>query len=259
MTDERWRPGMPLTQEMKDKRAATMRAGGRKKKGARPSGRAVPSRPRGTEPAPRRQAVAGMPAKMVGKIEELVGGCLGLVEGGIVWGARRVTYEETREVEVAAKEPGGPPEIALEKTGRTFPAFDDATLEADKLEAWERDELAIALTAEMLRYPRLRALLIKLVEMQDRTTLPMILTLIALPRLIRHGRLPAEFEQFVEAARETARKKHAEGRGARAIDEPAPAPPSPSASSNGQALPPIPDEETLERELAASRVAPVAP
>jgi hypothetical protein len=162
MAERAWKIGDPLTPEMREKRRATIAAGGRKKKGtARPGDTAVPSRKPERDAAPRRSPVAGVPVGIVVKIEALVSQAVQVLEGGVLWGMRRAMVDEMREVSVASTTPGAPSETILEPTGRQFRAFSDELLEADRLADWEREMLAEALVAEMLRYPRLKAFLIR--------------------------------------------------------------------------------------------------
>ena len=102
-------------------------------------------------------------------------------------------------------------------------AVSDETLDLDKLEPWELRWLSEELTDELLRYPRLRAWLLKMVEFEERSSLPLCVAPLALPRMVRHGMMPAEFKDMISAFHDTARKAHpVRGRPALVTPEPEP-------------------------------------
>lgn len=217
---------MPLTPDMQAKRRDSLAA----RRGA-PAGTPAPvaARPRRErDAAPRGRAGAVLPDRMVRKIEELIAEVLGGVQGTALFVAHRTLT---------------PPD----------------ELDQDALEDWERGLVAQAITAEALRYPRVRDFLVRLVDLRSRTTLPTVLMIVAAPRLLRHGIIPVEFGAMVEAAREAARKA------ARAprrdpVGDPSPpaAAPAPdramSASGNGTGE--VPPLDELERTVGEVGSAP---
>lgn len=211
----KWRPGMPLTPEMRAKRERT-RAESKAARHGKPT--AVPSR------APRRQAAPRktggvVPDRMVRKIERFVAKVLTGIEGGAFF--------------------------AIHRTAKPPDAFD-----ADKLEEWERDMLAEAITEEAVRYPRARAVLVRLVELDERSSIAQAVSIIAAGRMLRHGKIPPEFAELVQAMRDAARKAR---RAPRPREEPMAA--QAIAASDGETTTPTTELEEFAPEPEAAQTA----
>ena len=164
-----------------------------------------------------------LPAKLRGKCVDLVEKLVQGAEAGAVWGARHATapvYQLDAEGQPALTNDGRP--IIIGKVR----AITDETIDLDKLEDWERRWLSEELTDELLRYPRLKAWLLKMVEFEERSSLPLCVATLALPRMVRHGMMPPEFKDMISAFHDTARKAHpVRGRPALVAPEPEPAAP----------------------------------
>lgn len=237
-----WKPGMPLSPEQKEKRRQTManKRGTKSAGGARPQPvKRAPSQPRQAAPS---RSVSGISGKLLKRIEDLVGLVVGLGESGTMAIAKKITVVDEEKNE----------EGKVIRRSAPRRAYTDEAAKADALEEWEREMIAEALTSELLRYPKVRDLLIKAVEVQDRGTLPTVIALVAMPRMIRHGLLPGELEEIIKGMREAARKARASGR--RSLIEPVPTPsgPPPATHQNGNGAGLGPSAEELERELAGA-------
>lgn len=173
-------------------------------------------RPPGKRPqqfAPNRGAtIAGVTAKVRASMVEVVEEGLQLVEFGVY--------------------------IPLHIMVTPRDAFD-----GDKLEGWERNLLAETLVDEGLRYPRIKGWLLKAVELRTRSSLPMVVMVLALPRLAAHGVIPNELTGLVSDLREAVKASRRQ-RVVDAADQPAQTPPRPY-ESNGADGPPLGEPEQL--------------
>lgn len=201
-----WRIGDPLTDEMKAKRAAKIEANRAAKAAGKPPKPAKPRKPH-REAAPVRTP-SGVTAKMRVAVIKLVGHLIGAIDGSAAWAMARVerpiyaTDPATGEIMVDAEK-----RAIIEGKVR---AISDETIAADRLEDWERDYLAEELTDEFLKYKALRMFLIRMVDLQEKSSLPMCVIIISLPRLVRHGIVPEAFTALIKDATDAARKaRHA--------------------------------------------------
>lgn len=221
-----WKFGDPPTEEMKAKAAEGRRNSIKNKKTAK-SRPPRPARPR-LETAPTR--VGGtVSEKMRRKIVSLLARVIQGVDATAVWTMRRME-RPVYAIDVTTKK------IMLDERKRPIiegkvRAVSDETINADRLEEWERNWLAEELVNELIQYKRVRTFLVRMVELEERSSLPMCVTILALPRLARHGILPAEFSEMIEGLREAARRARHAPRSSEPITPPAPEPEIPSAAA----------------------------
>lgn len=173
------------------------------------SGKAARKGGRGPRPvqerAPVRTTLVGAPAQR--KVAELVEFAIGSSEMVAMWVLHQTVASEVRLAKDVTPEMLEPDQRQRYETLRAAHAQLRKDLELDKLEKWEQAYLASALTDEAFRYPRVKAWLIRIADMADRTTLPMVLMLIAAPRLARHGVVPNELVDLLAGARESAKRQ----------------------------------------------------
>lgn len=195
------------TPEAKAKAAETRRRNSEARKaGKTPRPPRPAAKPR-LETAPVRTAGV-VTEKMRRKMVSIIARVVKLTEGTALWTMKRAERPVYAIDAVSGK-------VLLDEKKRPIidrkvRAVSDETIAADRLEEWEQVWLAEELTNELIKYKRLRTFLIRMVELEERSSLPMCVTIIALPRLARHGILPSEFQGMIEEMREAARKaRHA--------------------------------------------------
>jgi hypothetical protein len=165
--------------------------------------------------APAAPTPAAVPEKMRKKIAEMiVAPTLGLAAATGFFVARRVTAPA-----VPMKEDGtGPAVTELEYAGmvQAWREGETRAFKDDELEKWERDWIADELTTELVRYPRVRALLLQLVAIAERGGLAQAVSVVIAWRMIRHEMIPAD---FLELAREAVTEMRDNARKARGVKD----------------------------------------
>lgn len=220
-----WRFGDPLTDEMKAKMAEGRRRSAEAKRKGKPPKQKAARAPR-PETAPVRPGPGGLAEKTRGKIVKLVFRLLAPPDMAAAWVMRRMTKPvyKTNEEGVILTDDKGRPLI----DGRVR-SFTDEAIDRDRLEEWERYWLADELTNELIKYKKVRAFLLKAIEFEDRSSLPMCVMVIAVGRMMNHGMIPPGFAEMVKDARAAAAKSHPVPRQLREPDEEPAEPPIPES------------------------------
>ena len=200
-----WKFGDPMTEEMKARRRQTFernKAEGKHKKSGRPTSPPPRSRP---EVAPQRAGgaiAAATRRKVVGFLEKvlLFGG-----SSGVGWAMRNAKRDVYRTGPDGQPMVDGEGRVIVEGQVR---AFTDEQIAEDQLKEWEAHWLAEELTDELVKYPRVRSVILRLVAIEERSSLPLCLAVIALPRMAAHGMIPEDFKKWAYDAHDAARKAH---------------------------------------------------
>lgn len=207
----------------------------------RPVGRPKGSTTRpAAERAPQRSATTPLTQAIAKDLVDVVAELIGWGEAGVFFTLNRTLGATPRPRRDEAPEDFARRRDAAEVTREK--------LIEDRLDEWETRMIAEAFVAEAVRYDRLREWMIVYLELRKRSTLPMALSIVAAPRMVRHGIIPQEFHAIVLEVVEAARKAR---RGVRTVIEMQQPEPEAPADESATAVPPFQPEPAAEKTSAA--------